>query len=144
MATKFHKIKGKLKFTKNLFEPDTYLGNTNYVCNVYDINEADWNAAGVRTRPYVDKEGTKLYKLKRPHSKNIKGEVVEFGPPEVKMADGSDVEQGKIGYGSEAEIEFITYDTGAGKGHRLNKVTITNLIEYVPEENPGVDLDELD
>lgn len=144
MATQYHKIKGKLKYTKNLFEPDTYQGNSNYVANLYDVDEDKWRSSGVRTKPYVDKEGTTLYKLKRPESKKIRDEVVQFGPPEVVLKDGSPVERGSIGYGSEAVVEFVTYDTSTGKGHRLNKVIITDLIEYTPEEGPAFDPDELD
>ncbi len=134
MATQKHSISGKLKWTQNLTSYDDFRGQQNYKVNLYDIDEEAWNATGVQTRPKVDKEGNKLFLLKRPDSKVIKGETVEFGPPQVVDADGNDLTDVMIGNGSEATVDFITYDTGQyGKGHRVEKVTVTNLIEYIPQ-----------
>jgi len=139
MATNYHKIKGKLKWCQNLFEPDDFRGSRNYKVNMYDIDEKVWKNSGVQTRPREDKEGDVMYTLKRPTRKMIKEDLIEFDPPEVVMENGESLEGKIIGNGSEAIVEFITYDTSMGMGHRFNKVIITNLVEYVKptaEENP--------
>lgn len=139
MATNYHKIKGKLKWCQNLFEPDDFRGSRNYKVNMYDIDESIWKNSGVQTRPREDKEGDVMYTLKRPTRKMIKDDLIEFDPPEVVMENGESLEGKIIGNGSEAVVEFITYDTSMGMGHRFNKVIITNLVEYVkptPEDNP--------
>jgi len=139
MATNYHKIKGKLKWCQNLFEPDDFRGSRNYKVNMYDIDESVWKKSGVQTRPREDKEGDVMYTLKRPTRKMIKDDLIEFDPPEVVMENGESLEGKIIGNGSEAVVEFITYDTSMGMGHRFNKVIITNLVEYVKptvEDNP--------
>jgi len=139
MATNYHKIKGKLKWCQNLFEPDDFRGSRNYKVNMYDIDESIWKKSGVQTRPREDKEGDVMYTLKRPTRKMIKDDLIEFDPPEVVMENGESLEGKIIGNGSEAVVEFITYDTSMGMGHRFNKVIITNLVEYVKptvEDNP--------
>jgi len=139
MATNYHKIKGKLKWCQNLFEPDDFRGSRNYKVNMYDIDESIWKKSGVQTRPREDKEGDVMYTLKRPTRKMIKDDLIEFPPPEVVMENGESLEGKTIGNGSEAIVEFITYDTSMGMGHRFNKVIITNLVEYVKptaEDNP--------
>jgi hypothetical protein len=139
MATNYHKIKGKLKWCQNLFEPDDFRGSRNYKVNMYDIDESIWKKSGVQTRPREDKEGDVMYTLKRPTRKMIKDDLIEFDPPEVVMENGESLEGKTIGNGSEAIVEFITYDTSMGMGHRFNKVIITNLVEYVKptaEDNP--------
>lgn len=139
MATNYHKIKGKLKWCQNLFEPDDFRGSRNYKVNMYDIDESIWKNSGVQTRPREDKEGDVMYTLKRPTRKMIKEDLIEFDPPEVVMENGESLDGRIIGNGSEAVVEFITYDTSMGMGHRFNKVIITNLVEYVkptPEDNP--------
>ena len=147
MATQVHKLKGKLKWAKNLTQPDEFRGSTNYKVNIYDIDEDEWKKIGVQTRPREDKEGDKLYLLKRPDSKVINKELVPFGPITVVDTEGNDLSDTLIGNGSEAIVEFITYDTSMGKGHRVNKVTVTNLIEYsppvegVPATESGSDID---
>ena len=132
MATQIHKLKGKLKWAKNLREPDDFRGSCNYKVNLYDVDEKAWKAIGVQTTPREDKDGDKLYLLKRPDSKVIKGELVQFGPIQVVDTEGNDLSDTLIGNGSEAVVEFVTYDTSMGKGHRVNKVVVTDLIEYIP------------
>jgi len=98
-----------------------------------------WKKSGVQTRPREDKEGDVMYTLKRPTRKMIKDDLIEFPPPEVVMENGESLDGKTIGNGSEAIVEFITYDTSMGMGHRFNKVIITNLVEYVKptaEDNP--------
>ena len=132
MATQVHKLKGKLKWSMNLTQPDEFRGSTNYKVNLYDVDEDAWKATGVQTRPKEDKDGDVLYLLKRPQSRVINKELVEFGPIAVVDTEGNDISDKLIGNGSEAVVEFITYDTSMGKGHRVNRVIVTDLIEYEP------------
>lgn len=135
MATTFHKFKGKLKWCQNLTEPDDYNGIKNYKCNLIldEASEEEFRRAGIRTKKQTDKEGDTFAVFKRPPTKKIRDEIVEFGAPEVVDAEGNAVTV-PIANGSEAEVEVVVYDTMAGKGHRLNKVTVTDLIEFVPEQ----------
>ena len=135
MATKFYKFSGILKWTQNLTSPDNYNGIENYKCNLIldEESQARFAEAGIRTKPQTDKEGDTFNVFKRPPKKKIKDEIVDFGPPEVVNKDGEPITS-LIGNGSKAEIEVVVYDTMAGKGHRLNKVTVTDLIEYEPAE----------
>jgi len=133
MATKYHKIKGNIKWAKNIIEPDDFRGSSNYKVTLYNVDEATWSKSGVQTRPKMDKDGDLCYTLKRPVKKLIKGDIVEFGKPEFVMADGSPVDK-LVGNGSTVEVEFITYDTSMGTGHRFNKVIVHDLIEYNPPE----------
>ena len=142
MPTLNHTIKGKLKWAKNLVIPDEFRGSKNYKVQLYDVDEDAWKATGVQTKPKEDKEGDKLYLLKRPDSRVIQNELVQFGPIEVVDEEGEDVSKKLIGNGSEAEVHFITYDTSMGKGHRVNKVVVTNMIEYTP--TPTVPEDAID
>lgn len=138
MATKFYKIKGKTKWTQNVTQPDEFRGASNYKVHLYDLdkeNLAIWQESGVQTKPRVDKEGDTVYTLKRPGGKKIiKNEVVEFGPIEFVDNKGQPITVA-VANGSEVEVHYITYDTnGFGKGHRVNKVIVTNLIEFVPDK----------
>jgi hypothetical protein len=69
--------------------------------------------------------------------KKRNGEVVDMGPPEVKLKDGSDFE-GLIGNGSKVtvKVEIYDYDSpefGKGKGCRLVGIRVNELVEYNPE-----------
>lgn len=132
MATQTHKITGKLKWTQNLTKPDEFRGSKNYKVNLYDVDESLWKSTGIQTRPKQDKEGHTLYLMKRPDSRVIRGELVNFGPIKVVDPDGNDLSSTLIGNGSTAEVEVQVYDTEMGKGHRVEKVVITDLIEYIP------------
>ena len=71
-------------------------------------------------------------RFRRPHAKMIKGKIVEFGPPDVYIKKDDEYEKfdGLIGNGSEAEVIVSVYDTQRGKGHRWEKIAVTNLVEY--------------
>jgi len=135
MATKFYKFSGTLKWTQNLTDPDDYNGIEYYKCNLMldEESQARFAESGIRTKAQTDKEGDTFNVFKRPPKKKIKDEVVEFGPPEVVDSEGRQI-AAMIANGSKAEIEVVVYDTMAGKGHRLNKVVVTDLIEYEPQE----------
>jgi hypothetical protein len=88
----------------------------------------------------TDKEGNEFIRLRRPVQKQIKGEMVEFDPPKVVDADGNDIpDDVLIGNGSEAVVNVAVYDAGRYKGHRLQAVKITNLVEYTGDQG-GADV----
>lgn len=77
-------------------------------------------------------EGNAVF-FRRPHSKIIKGELVEFGPPEVVDIDGKPFNK-MIGTGSKVAIKISSYDTIKGPGHTLLGVQVVDL---VPVESSG-------
>lgn len=84
-------------------------------------------------------EGAFQIQFRRPGSKEIKGELVEFEPPKTMIKKGDDWEDyvGNIGNGSEVVVKVAVYDTSRGKGHRLESIGITNLVEYEPSGDSG-------
>jgi hypothetical protein len=127
-----------LKYLQNLRVAEEFRGKENYKCSFINFDKDKWKASGVQTRPREDSDGDMVYTLKRPPSKVMKGKEVVFGPPKIMMPDGSLLPEDKyIGNGSTADLEFITYDTSMGTGHRLNVVKLIDFKEYVmadPEE----------
>ena len=60
-------------------------------------------------------------------------------PPKVVDKDKKPY-NGIIGNGSDVTVKIDVYDTKyANKGHRLVAVMVNNLVEYVPQDNSGVD-----
>jgi hypothetical protein len=130
MATTFLNLSGEISWANNLLELDTKYpsndGAGKYRLNlkIDDNSMGAYLASGLRLRP---KDG--VYSFRRPEFKVIKDEKVAFGPPKV-----IGVPEGKlIGNGSKVTAKIVVYDTQMGKGHRLESVTIDELIEYVPE-----------
>lgn len=139
MATNYINLKGKLKWTQNIQNADEYGGNKFWKVTMYDLDEESmkaFKASGIRIRPKEDKDGDTLYTFRRPCSKQIKGEMIEFDPPAYVDNEGNPVTV-RVANGSEATVNLAVYDAGAmGKGHRLQGVKVTKLIEYVPDEEP--------
>lgn len=145
MASKFYKFRGKMKWNQNITTPDEFRGSEFYKVSLYDLDEQslkDFEESGIQSKPKQDNDGDTLYTFRRPVQKIIQKKLAEFGPPEFVKEDGSPVDV-MVAHGSEAEIEVVVYDTMMGKGCRLNKVTVTNLIEFTPEE-PDVNEEEID
>jgi len=145
MATKYINLKGKLKWTQNIQNADEFRGTKFWKATLYDLDEESQKAfkeSGIRIVPREDKDGDLLYTFRRHCEKMIKGEVVSFDPPAYVDAEGKDVTV-RVANGSEATVNVAVYDAGMmGKGHRLQGVKVTKLIEYVPDEEPapgGVD-----
>lgn len=76
---------------------------------------------GDETKEYV--------KFRRPVSKVIKGKLVEFGPVPVEDAQGKKI-TALVGNGSDCIFFVSIYPTKKGPGHRLDKLVVTNLVEY--------------
>lgn len=141
MATNYHYFSGKVKWAK-VRKPDEKYNK--FSINLYpnDDTIAAIKKAGVSTRPKVDLDTKEVfYTFRRDVEKKIKDQMVQFGPPKVINADGTDFE-GLIGNGSTCTIKVGVYDTAMGKGSRLEAVRIDELVEYNPpnrENETGTD-----
>ena len=99
-------------------------------------NDEGWETfkeSGLQLQP-TDRNNDKWIRLRRPVSKLIKGEVVEFGAPKVLHPDGETEwnfdTDGLIGNGSTVTCKVVVYDSKKGKGHRLEAVRVDEHIKY--------------
>ena len=87
-----------------------------------------------------NKEGEYVLKLKKPcvTSKGVKTE-----PPIVVHADGYEINPDTVGNGSKGTVELYIYEYnntfGKGLTVWLNKITVTDLDEYLPEDKEPED-----
>lgn len=141
MATKFYTWSGEIKWAKvTEANKDTkYDEDGVYNVNFFPANFEAVKESGIQVEPKMDQETGDLYfKLSRRHKQLIKKEVVEFGPPEVRY--NKEPYTGPIGNGSKAMVNVAIFDTKKGKGHRLERITITDLVEYTPTEKTEDDV----
>lgn len=129
MATKYYYLSGTAKWAKLRKPDDKY---NNFQCPLYlDKKSLElYKTLGLGLKVREDDEGT-FVTFKRPVSKMIKNEVVEFGPPKVLNADNTEFD-GLVGNGSEVTVKISVYDTMKGPGHRLETVRVEKLVEYNP------------
>ena len=78
-------------------------------------------------------------KFRRPQSKEIRGRVVPFTPPEVIMEENKQPLQGLIGNGSDVTVKLEVYPHatpggGKAKAARFLGVMVHNLVPYVSKE----------
>ena len=166
MATEWHNIKAKLKWVK-VYEPDEYAGAKRWMVNAYPYDGKEWEKvqkSGIQTQPKEDADG-KYITLRRATTKVFKDDLVVFCPPEVTGAvevtyvddSGEKIrsytkgeykgninmkgEKQNIDNGSVAIVNFCTYDTKQGKGHRLESLKILDLVQ---RENEEISEDEKD
>jgi hypothetical protein len=140
MATDIYYFKGTCKWAK-VHKPDEKYGN--YEINLY-MDPKSWelfNKSGLRLETREDEDGEYIC-FRRPQRKLIKGDLVEFDPPVVIFND--EKTDKLIGNGSTVTIKVSVYDTQKGKGHRLEKVRVDELVEYAGGNSPEVHDDVLD
>lgn len=150
--TKFIEVEGLVSYAK-IYEPDDYNGKEFWSLNLHpdEENRDKIKAAGCQTK--FKKEGNEeysnvpggFYKFKRDLEATIKGEKVEFNPPEVFDADGkplvtydgSEMKGQKllIGNGSKISVTLEVYKTQIGNGTRLRSIKILDLIKYDPNKD---------
>lgn len=161
MATQYANLKGTIKWAK-LYEPDSYAGAENWTLNFYPYDGAEWEKfqkTGLQLKVKDDPDGTsgKFFKLRRPTKKLIRDDLVVFSPPEItgkvnvsyQDADGNKIRQYNkgdkvsvqrvgdpvdLGNGTLVVVNISYYDTAKGKGHRLENVTVLDLVEYKSAE----------
>jgi hypothetical protein len=152
MATTAYYLKGTCKWAM-VHSPDRDFDN--FKINLYmdDASKKLFADSGMTLEPKKEGKVTKAdpkpkavkcelkdadayITFRRPNTKEIKKQVVEFGKPQVLDADGNPTKD-LIGNGSEVTIKVIAFDTQAhGKGHRLEAVQINELVPY---EGKGVE-----
>ena len=132
MASKYLNLKGTVKWVNGkfggLFEPDPEYGN--YQLTFFPDTES-WDKikkSGLRLQTKNDEDGD-FIKFRRPSRKVIKNEQVDFGRPKIYFVEGIEGTR-DIGNGSSADVSVVVYDAGPHKGHRLESVTITELVRY--------------
>lgn len=141
MAT-YHTFAGTLKWAQ-IRRPNKF---GVYSVNLYVDKEtrSAIKATGFRGRINEDDDGF-YYSFRRPHEKTFKNGAEVLGPPEVTV-NGKEFD-GLIGNGSTAELTVEIYDFPAGigpdgkpytagKGSRLMKIDVKDLIEYKKDEAP--------
>ena len=137
MASNFIYLSGKCKWAK-VRKPDEKYQNYQVPLYLDTKSLETLKASGMQLTIKTDDDG-KFVTLRRPVSKLIKGELVEFGPPKVFDKDNHEFHDGLIGNGSSLTCKVVVYDTIKGKGHRLESLRVENLVEYHrPEDDTPV------
>jgi hypothetical protein len=136
LATKEIYLTGKIKWAKGLAEMDEKFKS--YSCAFYPTEKSliDYKQLDLKTKFRMDDDG-ESFSLRRPDSKIFNDEVKKFGPPEVFMEINgvkTVVDPLKLGNGSDVTVKIAVYDTGYGKGSRLEAIRVDNYIEFIPME----------
>lgn len=140
MATKYYDLQGLAHWAK-LRRPDEFRGTELWSITL-EMDEDNLNTfkkTGV-TSNIRDVGDGKGVILRRAKTKLIKGETVTFDPPVVRIWDVKEEKylpfDGLIGNGSKVSVNIAVFDTANGPGHRMQSVTILDLIPYEPEDKP--------
>lgn len=141
MATKYIDFEGTISWANSkyggLFEVDPKFDN--YKANFY-LNPKSWSLykdSGLRLKTYNDEMGDYV-QFKRRKDQIIGGKPEYMGPPKVFFEEG--IEPTKdIGNGSSFRATVSVFDTRNGKGHRLERVIITDLIKFEASGGGGFD-----
>jgi len=137
MASQKYLFRGKAVYPK-VFKPDEYGGVKRWKIGVAldDDSLLLFKNTGLKLKVADVGEFKNVVNFRRPTEKMINGELVEFDPPKVEgVPDGA-----AIANGSEVEVVVTVYDTRMGKGHRLESVNVTKLVEYEgeTEQRPAI------
>lgn len=137
MATKYYNWDGKFKWAKiHENQKDTKF-NPDGVYNIafYPKDKKTWTEiqkSGIRTQVKQDEDGEYI-SLSRRHKQQMGDDLVVLGPPSVFL--NKEPFDGAIGNGSEGTVNVAIFDSRYGKGHRLNAINVTELIEYEGSDN---------
>lgn len=134
-------IPGKAMWCKAK-EPDPEYGNYEIDWYVSDEWDKIIQDEGIQLKRRENEEGV-FYKFKRKHEGMIKGELVKFGPPAIKIATGPEVDgivptadyTDLVGNGSEGYLKVEVYRGGKGVGTRWVGLRIDNLVEFTPDKD---------
>jgi hypothetical protein len=134
MATEYKKISGVAKWAR-LKSPNKF-GKYSIDLYVDSTTRSQIRGWGTRLTVKEDDDGF-YYTFRRDHEKVLRTKTVEFGPPEVIY--NKQEFDGFVGNGSHVTIEIEVYDWehpehGKGRGTRLLKVTVDELVEYDPNK----------
>jgi hypothetical protein len=134
MATTTVFLSGTCKWAK-VYKPDEKYKNWQIQLYPDDESMKVYDQSGMSMAKKEDEAGV-FITFRRPESKLIKNEVVEFAPPVVKDKLGRTMDK-LIGNGSKVAIKVSVYDTMKGKGHRLEEVKVLDLVEYQKSNTEG-------
>lgn len=137
MATKDIYMTGKLKWAKGLKTMDEKFRSYSAQFYPSDKSMNEYKSLGLKTKYRMDDDGESI-SIRRPHDKIFKDEIKVFGPPEVFDADNNPVDPVNIGNGSDVTVKIQIYDTGYGKGSRLEAVRVDNLIVFTPQASDAL------
>ena len=142
MATKVYKFYGECRWAK-VHTPDEKYDT--YQLDLF-MDKPSWALYEKSERQLKVKEAEegKFVTFRRPDAKLIKKELVKFGPPKVVDGVGRPIED-LVGNGSKVAIEVAVYDTQKGKGHRMEKVTVLELVPFggrVEDAHEGTEVEE--
>lgn len=130
MSTQFYYFTGITKWPK-LKTVDEKFGK--YQLPLW-LNEASWklfHESKLQLHPKKDADGEYVKFSCAPETK-VGNRTLTFGP--VETVDENDVPITEhVGNGSTVTAKVEVYDTRNGKGHRLRKVTVHNLVPYTPK-----------
>lgn len=142
-------FKGKARWAR-IWKPDDKYDNYTIDLLFDQKSLLDFKAAKTQLKLKEDDEGQPFVSFKRrAKTTNKEGEVEDAGPPTVYILDSQSGEYIKandrvdIGNGSDVILSVDVFSTKNGVGTRLERVFVTNLIEYNPGpvDEPGqVDL----
>lgn len=158
--TKYTNLKGKIKWAK-VYEPDIAFGAENWKVNFYPADGKEWekfHKTGLQLKVKSDDDGD-FVQLRRPTKKVIKDELVIFSPPEItgqvsvqyvnpeglrvrqyNKGDKVEVirtgEPVELGNGTEVIVNLSYYETAKGPGHRLESITVLDLVEFIRNDVP--------
>lgn len=134
-ATQYY-FSGKAEWAKVYPEnKDSYKGKTFYSLDlIVPDSEADrFRATGSQHKPKKESEGFSRLKLRRNEDNPVNDEW--GGPPQVIIEDkdnpGNYIPfKELIGNGSEVTVKLTVYDSGDGKGTRMDVVRVDEWVEY--------------
>lgn len=140
MATSYLYLSGTAgKFVK-LRRPDEKYGKYELPLHLDEKSWTIYRDSGLRLLPKQNEDGPYLV-LRCPTEVTFGNKKMTFGPVPTLQRVGDDVD-GKpvyepldklVGAGSTLTAEVEVYDSKNGKGHRLKRVLVHNLLEYVPK-----------
>lgn len=167
MASKWISVKGIARWAK-VYTPDAFMGAENYKIDFAPIDALEQKKlddSGIQlTAKKNDEDGLDYIRLRRPVKKVFSDEVTFFAPPEIsgkvtvqyQDENGDRLRQYKkgdkinrvgdpveIGNGSTVIANICVYDTVKGKGHRLEGLTVLDLVEYKRDEQKEENSKEL-
>jgi hypothetical protein len=131
MATEYIYLNGTVEGFVRLGSPDPKYDNF-YVGLTLDAeSKAKYAASGMQMKAKTSADGKEFITFRRKNKAIIKDQLVTFGAPTVLDANDQPLTK-FIGKGTELTAKVIVYDTQKGKGHRLDAVKVSKLVEYVP------------
>ena len=155
--TKYWDLTGEVYWAM-VYEPDEYSGSHRWKLNLHLKDDDEWllyKESGIRLE-IKENEAGKYIAPRRDCTRNWDGKVVKMAPPRIFDAEGEVLvgyktdEDGEImrygnpvliGNGSVCKVRLSSFPTANGIGHRLESVTILDLIEY---ERPELTMPEVE